>query len=142
MTKKRNQAQSLNGNQVSDQPDPEVVPQARRRNFSAAYKLGILKEADQCEQTGQIGALLRREGLYSSHLTTWRRQRKAGQLAGLKARKRGPKKDERAAELMALRRENERLKARLEQADLIITAQKKLSQALERTLRADKDERS
>jgi len=142
MTNKRHQVRPLNGNRVSARPDPEVVAQAKRRNFSAAYKLGILREADQCEQAGQIGALLRREGLYSSHLTTWRRQRKAGQLAGLKPGKRGPKKDEQAAELAALRRENEGLKAKLEQAELIIAAQKKLAQALERTLSREGDDRS
>ena len=113
------------------QPDPEVLPQAKRRTFSASYKLRILQEADHCREAGDIGALLRREGLYSSHLTTWRRQREAGELAGLAPRKRGRKKDEQAAELATLRRENERLRQQLEQAELIIAVQKKLAQALE-----------
>jgi len=111
-------------------PDPEVVPRAKRRTFTAAYKLRILEEVDKCDQPGQIGALLRREGLYSSHLTTWRRQRRQGQLQGLTPKKRGRKADPQAAEMTALRKENEQLRARLEQAELIIDVQKKLSQAL------------
>src|SRR5262249_56241551 len=72
-------------------PDPEVVPKASRRTFSAAEKLRILNEADACTQSGQIGALLRREGLYSSHLVKWRRLRPARQLHTLPAHPRGPK---------------------------------------------------
>jgi transposase-like protein len=124
------------------QPDPEVRPRPKRRNFTAAYKLRVLEEADRCEQHGGIGELLRREGLYSSHLTTWRRQRTAGQLQALTPQKRGPKKDEQAAELAALRRENERLRTQLTQAELIITAQKKLAQALETVIDPDPDESS
>lgn len=67
-------------------PDPEVTPKARRRRFSAAYKLRILKEADACTGKGEVGALLRREGLYSSHLSTWRRARDQGELEGLRPR--------------------------------------------------------
>jgi transposase len=111
--------------------DPEVAEKAKRRSFTAEYKRRILEEADNCPESGQVGELLRREGLYSSHLTTWRRQRQAGGLAGLSAQKRGPKKDEAAAELASLQRENERLRRQLEQAELIIAAQKKLAQALE-----------
>jgi transposase len=107
-------------------PDPEVVPQAKRRRFSAEYKLGVLAEADSCKQPGEIGALLRREGLYSSHLTTWRRQRDEGQLQGLTGKKRGRKADRNAAELAQLRREKEQLQARLQQAETIIDVQKKL----------------
>ena len=105
-------------------PDPEVVPRAKRRSFTAAYKLQILEEVAKCDQPGQIGALLRREGLYSSHLTTWRRQRREGQLQGLRPKKHGRKADPQAAEIAALRKENERLRARLEQAELIIDVQK------------------
>ena len=119
-----------NGQLEAEVPDPEVVPRAKRRQFSAKYKLRILTEADQCTQRGEIGALLRREGLYSSHLTTWRRQRELGQLAGLAPKKRGRKPDPQAAELARLQRENEQLKARLEQAETIIEVQKKLSQML------------
>ena len=107
-------------------PDPEVIPQSKRRRFSAEYKLRVLAEADSCTERGEIGALLRREGLYSSHLTTWRRQRDEGQLQGLKGKKRGRKADQAAAELAQLRRENEQLQVRLQQAETIIDVQKKL----------------
>ena len=119
-----------NGQLEVEVPDPEVVPRAKRRQFSAKYKLRILAEADQCTQRGEIGALLRREGLYSSHLTTWRKQRDRGQLEGLTPKKRGRKPDPQAAELARLQRENERLQVRLEQAETIIEVQKKLSQML------------
>jgi len=112
-------------------PDPEVVPKAERRKFSAEHKRRVLEEADACTESGQIGALLRREGLYSSHLTTWRRQREAGLLETLSPKKRGRNgKDEMERELVGLRRENERLQARLEQAETIIEVQKKLSHLL------------
>jgi transposase len=132
------------GAQPVTQPDPEVAPRAKRRRYTATYKLRILQEADGCNQPGQIGALLRREGLYSSHLNTWRRQRAAGELEGLTDKKRGrkAKQDAKDAEITMLRRENERLQAKLEQAELIIAAQKKLAQALEQTLTANRDERS
>ena len=119
-----------NGQLEAEVPDPEVVVRAKRRQFSAKYKLRILAEADQCTQRGEIGALLRREGLYSSHLTTWRKQRDRGQLEGLTPKKRGRKPDPQAAELARLQRENERLQVRLEQAETIIEVQKKLSQML------------
>jgi len=105
----------------------------KRRQFTAGYKLRILKEADRCGQPGQIAALLRREGLYSSHLSRWRRQRAQGQLQGLAARKRGPKPTadrQLQKEAARLRREKERLQARLQQAETIIEAQKKLAQQL------------
>ena len=112
-------------------PDPEVVPKAKRRKFSAEYKRRVLEEADSCTEAGQIGALLRREGLYSSHLTTWRRQREGGLLEGLRPRRRRRKrKDELEREVAKLRRENERLQASLEQAEMIIEVQKKLSRLL------------
>lgn len=135
MTQK--QADKITGNGTGSirQADPEVVPQAKRRTFTAAYKLWVLEEVDKCrEQPGQIGALLRREGLYSSHLTTWRRQREVGQMAGLKPRQRGRKRDKEAGEISRLRRENERLTRQLSQAELIIEAQKKLSEILGITL--------
>jgi transposase len=110
---------------------PEVVPKAKRRMFSAKYKLRILEEANSCTEAGQVGALLRREGLYSSHLTTWRRQRDKGVLKGLSPQKRGRKrKDELEREVVRLQRENERLQASLEQAETIIDVQKKLSRLL------------
>ena len=110
-------------------PDPEVVPKAKRRKFTAEYKLRIVKEADTCTEPGQVGALLRREGLYSSHLSEWRQLRKEGQLQALSAKKRGRKaQDSSVAELAELRRENQSLRTRLEQAKIIIDVQKKLSQ--------------
>ena len=117
---------------VSD-PDPQVTPQTTRRRFTAKYKLKVLQEADQCQASGEIGALLRREGLYSSHLTKWRRQRTAGELAGLKEQPRGRKVKQTAesGENSRLKRENDHLKEKLRQANLIIDAQKKLSQLLE-----------
>jgi transposase-like protein len=111
-------------------PDPEVVVKAERRHFSAEYKRRVLQEADACAQPGEVGALLRREGLYSSHLTTWRQQRRRGELHGLTPAKRGRKADPQAAEIARLQRENERLKAQLARAELIIDVQKKLSQML------------
>jgi len=109
------------------QPDPEVVVPTKRRQFTVADKLRVLDEIDRCEP-GQIGAILRREGLYSSHLTKWRRQRANGQLSGRTSPARGRQADPQVAELVVLRRENERLQAEVEQARLIIEVQKKLCQ--------------
>jgi transposase-like protein len=111
-------------------PDPEVAERAKRRRFTAEYKLRILREADACKRDGDLGALLRREGLYSSHLATWRRQRDEIAKAGLKARKRGPKTKAVDPRVKQLERENDRLKQRLEQAETIIAFQKKLSKLL------------
>jgi transposase-like protein len=107
-----------------------VTPKAQRRRFSAEYKRRVLQEADGCTAPGEVGALLRREGLYSSHLNTWRQQRQQGELAGLTPAKRGRKVDAQAAEVARLQRENETLKAQLERAELIIDIQKKLSRLL------------
>ena len=114
-------------------PEPEVVPQAKRRRFSAKYKQDILRRADACTQPGELGALLRREGLYSSHLTTWRRQQFEGSLAGLAPKKRGRKPDpdrELRQRNAQLERENSRLADRLEKAELIIDVQKKVARLL------------
>jgi transposase len=111
-------------------PDPEVPAKAQRRQFSAEYKRRVLLEADGCTTPGEIGALLRREGLYASHLAAWRRQRAQGELQGLTPAKRGRKGNPEAEELARLRRENEQLKQRLAQAEAIIDVQKKLSQLL------------
>jgi transposase len=121
---------SGNGNPTQTVPDPEVTPKARRRTFSAEYKLRILDEAAVCTRPGERGALLRREGLYSSHLTYWRRELRKGVLAGLKPKKRGRQADPLAAENAALRRENARLQTKLERAETIIAVQKKLSDLL------------
>ncbi len=111
-------------------PSPEVPAKARRRSFDAAYRQRILEEADRCSQVGQIGALLRREGLYSSQLCTWRRQRLARGLSGLEPKRRGRKsRPPVAAELTQLQAENQRLAARLRQAEAVIEVQKKISEA-------------
>jgi transposase-like protein len=116
--------------------DPEVPEKASRRRFTAEYKVRIVREADACTEPGQIGALLRREGLYSSHLTEWRRLRDEGGLAGLAPQKRGrkPKLDPQQLENSKLRRENERLAERLRKAEAIIAAQKKIAEILGETL--------
>ena len=103
-----------------EMPKTEVGAKAKRRRFTAAEKQRLLREVDACQGSGEIGALLRREGLYASYLTTWRRQREQGELDGLSPQKRGPKPDPQVIELAKLRRENERLQERLRQAELII----------------------
>lgn len=100
-------------------PKTEVVSKAKRKQFSAAERLRILREVDACQGSGEIGALLRREGIYSSYLTTWRRQKERGELDGLSPQKRGPKVDTQAIEIAKLRRENEKLKEQLRKAELI-----------------------
>ena len=128
-------APSVGGRQpvVISSPDPEVPEKTPRRKFTAKYKLKILAEADTCTQPGQMGALLRREGLYSSNLTTWRRQREQGLLDALSPKKRGRKrkpKNPLADTVAQLERENRRLQQKLKQAELIIGAQKKMSEIL------------
>ena len=111
-------------------PDPEVTERAKRRRFTAEYKLRILREVDACKGDGDVGALLRREGLYSSQLAAWRRQRDEIAKAGLKARKRGPKGKIVDPQVKQLKRENARLKRRLERVELMLTIQKKASEML------------
>ena len=113
-------------------PDPEEPEKKPRRKFTAQYKLRILEEADACG-TGQIGALLRREGLYYSNLTTWRKQKEEGLLDALSPKKRGRKKKEKnplARRVTLLERENERLRKKLKKAETIIDVQKKISEIL------------
>ena len=113
--------------------ETEVVEKARRRRFKAAEKLRILKEADRCTKPGELGALLRREGLYSSHLSAWRAARQRGELAGLTARRRGPKPqpvDARDRKIAEFERKTRRLQARLERAEGLIEVQKKVSRLL------------
>lgn len=117
----------VNGQEV------EVVAKAERRRFPAQYKLRILREAEACTRPGELGALLRREGLYSSHLTAWRAARKRGELAGVSAKKRGrePKqRDARDRRIAELEREVKRLRARAERAEGLVEVQKKLSEIL------------
>ena len=114
-------------------PDPEVRERAARRRFTAEYKRQVLRQADQCAGVGDLGALLRREGLYSSHLTTWRRQREQGTLVALAPKKRGRPTtpvSPLARRVAELERDNARLGRRLHQAEAIIEAQKKLSEIL------------
>lgn len=115
-------------------PDPEVPVKASRRKFTAQYKKRILKEAEDCRETpGAMGALLRREGLYSSHITTWRRQREKGELSGLSPQKRGRKSipiNPLARKVRELEAENRRLQKKLKKAETVISFQKKLSEML------------
>jgi len=111
-------------------PDPELVERPRRRRFSAEYKLRIVGEADACSRPGEVGALLRREGLYTSHLTYWRKQRDAGALVAL-GRPRGRKPaNRRDAELTALRRRAQRAEAELAKARKVIEVQGNVSALL------------
>lgn len=114
------------------QPNPEVVAKAKRRRFTADYKQSILEQADQASAAGGIGALLRREGLFSSHLSTWRRERKAGVLEALTSHKRGPKskRNPLAEENQKLQRDNQRLTEQLRKAEIIIDVQKKVAALL------------
>jgi transposase len=121
------------GSKAATMPNPEVPDKAARRRFTAEYKIRILNESDACTDSGSLGALLRREGLYASNLTTWRHQRERGILSGLTPKKRGRKeavRDPLFAENEKLRKENERLTNRLRQAEIIIDVQKKVSQIL------------
>jgi len=118
-------------------PEPEVPEKPTRRRFTANYKLQLLQQADACSEFGDIGRLLRREGLYSSHLVRWRRQRNKGMLDGLSSRTRGRKASKcnpLLPEVERLRKENEQLTNRLKQAQLIIEVQKKVSQLFGITL--------
>jgi len=111
----------------------EVSAKARRRCFSLEYKRRILREADRCRRPGEIGALLRREGLYSSQLSAWRAARERGELGGQGARKRGPEAkpaDPSAKRIAELERENRRLRKRAERAEALVEVQKKLSELL------------
>jgi len=111
-------------------PDPAVSGKAKRRRFTAEYKLRILREVEQCKAPGEIGAILRREGLYTSHLTDWRRQRDRIAKEGLTERKRGPKAKAQDPRVKELERENARLKRRLQRAEAMLEIQKKASELL------------
>lgn len=120
--------------------ETEVAPKAQRRQYSYEYKQRILAELDTCSEPGQAGAILRREGLYSQIISKWRWQMKRHGQTGLTAQKRGPKVDPQADELARLQRENERLRQRLERAELIIDVQKKVSRMLSLPIENDLDE--
>ena len=123
-------------------PSAEVLEKPERRRFAAEYKLRILVETDRCTEMGQVGKLLRREGLYSSLLSTWRKQREEGVLAGLTPKRRGRKakpKNPLAEDMARLQRENGRLKTKLRQAELVIDVQKKVSEMLDIPLKSLED---
>ncbi len=127
---------------IASAPDPEVPAKAVRRRFTAEYKLRVLREADSCTASGEVGALLRREGLYSSHLTTWRRQREQGALAALTPKPRGRPAvppHPLARRVAELQRENAHLQRRLKQAEAIIEVQKKVSELLGIPLKSPDD---
>jgi transposase-like protein len=118
---------------VSSPPDPEVLEKKPRRKFTTQYKLRILAKADACTMPGQVGALLRSEGLYSSNLTAWRRQREQGILKAMAPKKRGRKPSEKnplTSKVAQLEKANRQLQQKLTRAELIIDAQKKLSEIL------------
>jgi transposase len=129
---------STAGANTTAHPDPEVVAQAKRRRFTAEYKQQILSAADKAKGTGGVGALLRREGLYSSLLATWRRERDAGVLQALTPQKRGPKskRNPLAEENLQLRRETQRLIEELRKAEIVIDIQKKVATLLGRPILA------
>lgn len=132
-------------NETLKLPDTEVTAKAKRRRFAVQYKLRVLREADALAQTGGIGEMLRREGLYTSHLSAWRRQRERGELEGLSAKKRGRKgrpEKELVEENKRLRREVARLERRLAQAETIIDVQKKVSTLLGISLQSPEDDGS
>lgn len=142
MSKEEAKAMESEGSEPAPTPDSEVASRPVRRRFTAEQKLRILRQADACGH-GELGALLRREGLYSSHLETWRRQRERGELEGLAPKTRGRKPAERnplASEVAKLQRENARLQHRLKQAELIISFQKKLSLMLNAPPDASEDD--
>lgn len=114
----------------SEQPNTDGSKKATRRTFDAAYKLRILEEVNRCTDASQVGELLRREGLYASHLSQWRKAREAGELQALNPKKRGRKPKPRDTEIERLRRANQRLEQRIKQAELIIEAQRKVAQIL------------
>ncbi len=128
--------QNTNDKVNEEVPNTEVIAKAKRRHFTGAEKQRILREVEACRGTGEIGALLRREGIYSSYLTTWRRERESRELDGLAPKKRGPKPNPEAIELAKLRREYARLQERMRQAELIIDVQKKVARMLGANLEA------
>ena len=118
---------------MGTEPDVEVAAKAQRRRFSAEYKRRMLREAEACRRPGEVSALLRREGLYSSHLAAWRAARERGELAALGSKRRGPKParpDPRVKQIAELERANRRLQARAERAEALVEVQKKLAELL------------
>jgi transposase len=128
----RNEMPGVHAVGEGSRPDPELAERAQRRKFTAGYKLRILREAAGARKSGEIAAMLRREGLYTSHLTAWRKQQDAGALAGLEPRKRGPRGPTREqVELRAVRARLERAEADLVTARRVIEVQGNVSALLE-----------
>ena len=135
-------AERTEPDRVLPRPDPEVPSKATRRRFSARYKLRILEQADGCEESGGVGALLRREGLYWSNLQTWRRQREEGTLQSLTPRKRGRKSkpvNPLDHQLRQVQAENRKLKRKLEKFEAMLDLQKKVSQLLRISLASSEE---
>jgi|SRR5580704_12011917 transposase len=122
----------LVGRREAPRPNPEVLARAKRRTYTGEYKQKVLAEADAARGSGEIGAVLRRHGLYSSHLTKWRQERESGILEGLTPQKRGPKSkvNPLSGEIQKLQRDNERLTDRLRKAEIVIDVQKKVAMLL------------
>src|SRR3982750_2366192 len=120
------------GGREAPRPNPEVLARAKRRQYTAEYKQKVLAEADAARESGEIGAVLRRHGLYSSHLTKWRQERESGILEGLAPQKRGPKStvNPLRGEIQKLRGDNERLSEQLRKAEIVIEVQKKVAMLL------------
>ncbi len=123
-------SQDQNGQSAEEGMKTEVVAKGKRRQHPAEYKLRILREVDECKGSGEVGALLRREGLYSSLVSKWREQRERGSLTGVSGHRRGPKADPQAVEIARLQHENKRLQEKLQRAELIIEVQKKVARLL------------
>jgi len=123
-------------------PEPEVRERAVRRRFTAEYKLRILKKAESCTERGQLGALLRREGLYSTNLIAWKRQLEKGTLSPRKRGPKGKRPDPSARRIAELERENQRLEKKLRQAETIIEVQKKVSEILQIPLNGNREKNS
>jgi transposase len=126
---------------IAPSPEVEVPDKAQRRRFTAEYKREILRRVEACKETGALGALLRAEGLYSSHLATWRRQRDAGELAGLTPQKRGRKArevDARDRKIAEQERQIARLTTRAERAEALVELQKKVASLLGTPFESDK----
>ena len=138
MSDERRNGVSFNGTLTNLPPETEVVVRRKPRKFTPAFKLSFLKAAEACKKPGEIGALLRREGLYYSTLAEWKRQRANGKWDG-SAAKPGPKEDPNTREVARLKRENQKLSAQLDKAKTIISVQKKLSKLLGLSLSGDEE---
>src|SRR4051794_27778758 len=129
------------GGRETARANPEVLARAKRRQYTAEYKQKVLTEADAARGSGEIGTVLRRHGLYSSHLTKWRKESRSGILEGLAPQKRGPKSkvNPLSVEIQKLRRDNERLADQLRKAEIVIEVPKKSGYAAGSSARRDGD---